>query len=238
MLFCTFEASAITSKTIVYVFETLSKVITSIPNLISNWINKPHMQYTKKQRKTSNGRGKFSQNLHASKKSCYNERNCKSGRHGCQHTFMKHKSRTKRTTTNTLNWDLKIKGRKLGTSRSPPPRRLNRMLHAINLRENRLDINDMEDYSLLYDEPDLCNDYISMEQDKADRFSISFPRHCVFRHVLSDTDPLNDMVPGKEVVRPSKKPRSVGPRRLNPIQTALKTTSNKKRNKRIRNPGV
>ena len=59
MLFCTFEASAITSKTIVYVFEILSKAITSTLNAISNWINKPRMQYTKKQRKTSNGSGKF-----------------------------------------------------------------------------------------------------------------------------------------------------------------------------------
>ena len=32
----------------------------------------------------------------------------------------------------------------------------------------------------------------------------------------------------KEVVQPSKKPRSVDPRRLNPIQTAQKTTNNKK----------
>ena len=32
----------------------------------------------------------------------------------------------------------------------------------------------------------------------------------------------------KEVVQPSKKPRSVDPRRSNPIQTAWKTTSNKK----------
>ena len=36
MLFCRFKASAITSKTIVYVFETCSKIITSTPNTISN----------------------------------------------------------------------------------------------------------------------------------------------------------------------------------------------------------
>ena len=61
------------------------------------------------------------------------------------------------------------------------------------------------------------NDYISMEQDKADRFSISFPRHCVFGHVLSDTNPLNDVDSWKEAVGPSKKPRSVDPRRSNPM---------------------
>ena len=67
-----------------------------------------------------------------------------------------------------------------------------------------------------------------MEQDKADRFSISFPQHCVFGHVLSDTDPLDDVDSWKEVVQPSKKLRSVDPCRSNPIQTTRKTTSNKK----------
>ena len=68
-----------------------------------------------------------------------------------------------------------------------------------------------------------------MVQDKADRFSISFPRHCcVFGHVLSDTNPLNKVDSWKEVVRPSKKSRSVDPRRSNPIQTVRKPTNNKK----------
>ena len=67
-----------------------------------------------------------------------------------------------------------------------------------------------------------------MEQDKTDRFSISFPRHCVFGHVLLDTNPLDEVDSWKEVVRPSKKPKSVEPCRLNPIQTARKTTNNKK----------
>ena len=82
MLFCTFKASAITSTTIVYVFEILSEVVTSAPIAIYNWINKPRIRYTKKYCKTSNGSDKFSHNLCTSKKSCYNERNCKSGRHG------------------------------------------------------------------------------------------------------------------------------------------------------------
>ena len=112
------------------------------------------------------------------------------------------------------------------------------MLYAINHRENRQDINNKEDYSLSYDRPDLCNDYISMEQDKADRFFISFPRHCVLGHVLSDTDPLDEVDSWKEVVRPSKKPRSVDPRRSNPIQTIRKRTSNKKLRQKNKNPGV
>ena len=96
------------------------------------------------------------------------------------------------------------------------------MLCAINRRKHKQDINNKEGYSLSYDEPDLCNDYISMEQDKADRFSISFPRHCVFGRVLLDTDPLDEADSWKKVVRQSKKPRSVDPRRSNPIQTVKK----------------
>ena len=67
-----------------------------------------------------------------------------------------------------------------------------------------------------------------MEQDKADQFSISFPRHCVLGYVLSDTDPLDEVDSWKEVVQPSKKPRSVDLRRSNPIQTVRKIKSNKK----------
>ena len=130
---------------------------------------------------------------------------------------MKNKPQTRRATTNNLNQYLKIKGRKLGSFKSPPPRRLNRMLHAINCWENREGINDKENYSLSYNEPDLCNDYISMEQDKADLFSVSFPRHCVFGHVLSATNSLDEVDSWMEVVQPSKKPRSVDPCRSNPI---------------------
>ena len=66
-----------------------------------------------------------------------------------------------------------------------------------------------------------------MEQDKADRFSISFPKHCVFGYVLLDTNPLINVDSWKKVIRPSSRKRSVDPRRLNPIQTIRKTTNNK-----------
>ena len=102
------------------------------------------------------------------------------------------------------------------------------MLRAINSWGNRQDLNNIEHHSSLYSEPDLCKDYISMEQDKNDRFSISFPRNYVFGHVLSDIDPLDDVDSLKEVVRPSNKPRRIGPRKSTPMQTARNTTSNKK----------
>ena len=88
--------------------------------------------------------------------------------------------------------------------------------------------NENDQYVLSYDEPDLCNDYISKEQGRNHRFSINFPRHCVLGHVLSDIDPLDEVDSWKEVVRPTKKPRSVDPGKLKPIQTVKKTTNNKK----------
>ena len=119
VLLCTFKAKCTTFKTIIYIIETLSEVVISTPIGIYKWFNKPRIRNTKKHCKTSNGNGKFSHNFCASKKSCYNKQNCKSGRHGCQHTFMKRKPRTKRATTINSNQDLKIKGRKLGTFKSP-----------------------------------------------------------------------------------------------------------------------
>ena len=141
---------------------------------------------------------------------------------------MRHKSRTTRATTNNTSKVIKIKGTKLESFKSPLPQRLTRMLHVINCQKHRQDINNKEDYSLSHDEPEMCNDYISMIQDKVDQFSISFPRHCVFGHVLLDTDPLDEVDSWKEVVRSSKKPRSIDPRRSNSIQTVRTTTSNKK----------
>ena len=104
-----------------YVLETLSETITSTPNAIFNWINKQRLIYTNKQRKTSHDSRKFSQNLCANKNLCYNKRNFKSGRHGRQHTFTKQKSRTRHTTTNSLNPDLNIKGRISGGFKPQPP---------------------------------------------------------------------------------------------------------------------
>ena len=200
MLLCTFKAKVTTCKTIVYLIETLSEVAISTPIAMYKWFNKPWIQHTKKRHKTNNDSGKIYHNLRASKKSCYNKCNCKSGRHSRQHTFMKHKSRTKGATTHNSNQDLKIKGTKLGTFKSPPPQRLNHMLQAINSWGNCQDLNNIEHHSPPYSKPDLCKDYISMEQDEIDRFSISFPRNYVFGHILSDTDPLDNVDSWKEAV--------------------------------------
>ena len=119
MLFCIFQAKVTTCETIVCVIKILSKAVISTSIAIYKWFNKPRIPHTKKHCKTSNGSGKFSHNLRKSKKSCYNERNCKTRKHGRWHTLMKRNSRTKWTTTNNTSQDLKIKGRKLGISNPP-----------------------------------------------------------------------------------------------------------------------
>ena len=81
---------------------------------------------------------------------------------------------------------------------------------------------------LPYDEPDLCNDYISKELGYTERFCINFSCHCVLKHVLSDTNPLDNVGSWKEIVQPTKKPRSVGPHKLKPKKSTKKTTNNKK----------
>ena len=78
------------------------------------------------------------------------------------------------------------------------------MLHAILPHKNCGDNNKNGQYVSSYNESDLCNDYISKEQGSSDQFSINFLGHCVLGHVLSDVDPLNEMDPWKEVVRPTK----------------------------------
>ena len=112
---------------------------------------------------------------------------------------MKHKSQTRHTTTNIPNPGLNIKGRKFGVFKSLPPQKRNRMLHAILHCKNCRDNNKNDQYVLLYDKPDLCNNYISKEQGSNNQFSVNFPRHCVLGHVLLDVDPLDEMDHGREL---------------------------------------
>ena len=113
MLFCTIQASTTTRKAITHIYNTLTKTITSTPNAISNWIDKPHIWYTNNWHKTSHSGGKYSNNLCVSKNSWYNKRNCEFGKHSQRHTFMKHKSWTELPTTNSSNLDLRIKSKNL-----------------------------------------------------------------------------------------------------------------------------
>ena len=228
ILFCTCKVSSITRNTIIYIHGTIFDTITFIPNILTNWINKPRLRKIKKRYKISHGSRKFSQNLRTSRNSWYNEHNCKSGRHDRRHTFIQHKSQTKGTPTDNSKPELKNKSRKKGVIKYPLPRRRDQMLCAINYRTNCQDRNKIDHYILSYKVPDLCNDYISKEHGSKNRFYSSFSRHCVLGHVFSNIYPLDDVDSWKEVVRPTKKPRSVGPHKSKPIQTIKKTTNNKR----------
>ena len=186
----------------------------------------PEVRRCKNRHKPSHGAGKFSDKLRRSKLSSYNDRNCESGRHSRRHTFARRKAGKDRK--NTSPTALKVKARTKGETKSPPPRRRDRMTRAIHRRQvaERLKSPIIE-----YDEPDLCNDYISKDLDYVDRFNLNFPRHCVLGHVHSDSDPLDDLGSWKEVVRPTKKPRSVGPHKSKPKKTTSKKKTNQKNKK-------
>ena len=77
---------------------------------------------------------------------------------------------------------------------------------------------------LSYGEPDLCHDYKLKDPGYIDCFCINFPSHCVLRQVLLDTNLLDNVVLWKEVVQPTKKPRSVGPHK-----SKLENTTSKKK---------
>ena len=93
-----------------------------------------------------------------------------------------------------------------------------RALHRCQVRE-QLYLSNLNQHILPYDEPNLYNDFITKDTSQPSRFIINFPCHCVLGHVLSDSDPLDDLGPWKEVVGPTKKSRSVGPHKSKLKQT-------------------
>ena len=90
---------------------------------------------------------------------------------------------------------LKVKGRNKGGTKSPPPCRHDLMLCAIHRCQNHQGNDDTSQPFLSYNEHDLCNDYISKDPANNDHFCINFSCHCVLRHVLLDTDPLDNVDP-------------------------------------------
>ena len=106
------------------------------------------------------------------------------------------------------------------------------MIRAIHRRQVReqLYLANLSQHILPYDEPDLYNDFITKDINHPSCFIINFPCQCVPGHVLSDSDPLNDLGPWKEVVRPTKKPRSVGPHKSKTKQTTSMKKTRQKNN--------
>ena len=105
----------------------------------------------------------------------------------------------------SAKYGFKVKTRNDGEIKFPPPRRQDWMIRAIHRCQvaEYLESIEVSQHILPYDEPDLYNDYISKEPDYIDRFSINCPCHCVLGHVLSDSIPLDNLGPWKEVVQPT-----------------------------------
>ena len=80
------------------------------------------------------------------------------------------------------------------------------MLHVINHRRNTfLQVSTrMKPPFLPFDEPNLCNDYISMDPEYNDGF-------CFLNQVDSNIDLLDNVLLTKVVAHPTKKPRNVDP---------------------------
>ena len=86
------------------------RVCWSIMNIFPQWISKPCIRKHKNHSKASSCAGICTQNLREYKKSQYNVRNIKSGRHYRYHIFRFHNSRYKPSSTNIPYYYLKVKG--------------------------------------------------------------------------------------------------------------------------------
>ena len=113
------------------------------------------------------------------------------------------KSQNKNTSTDNPNLGLVVKGRNKGETKFSTPCRRNRIICAIHHCQNAncQEPTNISQHFLAYNKPDLCNGYKSKEPDYDDRFCINFPCHCVLRHILLDTNLLDNVDSWKEVVQ-------------------------------------
>ena len=154
-------------NTIIRMHVLKNTVCTTAWSLLPKWNSTLRHRQAKKCYKKSHGAGKYSYNFRASKKLCFNKRNCKSGRHN--------KMRRKVSTL----WPTSVyrKAHKMickEKKKTKPPHLVRRPLPTP-------------------EEPDLCNNFISKEPNYIDCFCINFPQHYVLGHVLLDSNLLNDV---------------------------------------------
>ena len=92
-----------------------------LPHL-PDWKSTSTIRWDKNQDKASHGARKFSKKLCSKKESCYNERNCKSGKHNRRHNFLRCKPlKIRQNISTTLLPDLKVKTRSVGGTKYPSP---------------------------------------------------------------------------------------------------------------------
>ena len=159
-------------------WTSVHRVCGTALNIFPHWISKPYIRKHKNHSKASSGAGRFSQNLHACKKSQFIVHNYKSGRHNQRHTFRSCKSQDKTTSIDILYTGLKVKGkgRKNGKTKTPSPRRRNQTLCAINLCQDATVCGStkIKPLFLFFDEPNLCNDYLLRDSEYIDFFVLIF----------------------------------------------------------------
>ena len=81
ILLWSWNFGSIARNTITSLYAPVNHVCNTAWNLLPEWNSTPRLWQDKNCHETSHGAWKFSQNFRASKKLCYNERNCKSERH-------------------------------------------------------------------------------------------------------------------------------------------------------------
>jgi len=199
-------------KKVAHMGLSIAQVFRSTLNVIPQWISKPRIRKPYKHRKTSSGAGRFAQNLRTCKKSHYDVQNCKSGIHNQRHSFKRHRSRYKPISTNILYNGLKVKGRKSYEYKVPSPRRQNWMLCAIIRPQDAIICKSIRfKLSLLYfKELDIDNNHLLTNSEYDDYSGINLPLQFAPNQVDSTIDPLDNVVLTEVVLRPTKKPRSVG----------------------------
>ena len=129
-----------------------------------------------------------------------------------------------------------VKGKKSGNTKAPSPHRQNQMLCSLNHHQ---DIT-VRGYTKLklsllpFEELSMGNNNLLTDSEYNNRSNINFPLHHALNQVDSNTNLLDKVILTEVVLRPTKKPRSVGPHKL----ISKKNCNKKKKCLETRNSGV
>ena len=203
--------SNVTKKKVTHLCTSIVQVFWSTLNIIPEWVSNSQIKKSFKHRKASNVAGQFAINLRKCKYSDYNLRNCKSGRHNKRHSFKRHSLRHKPCPPKNTYDGLTVKGRKEYTSHSSCEQ--TRLLRAnISCREDIIRRPTRFKPSRLQSNKfDMNNKHVSVNSTHNDHSIHNFLLQFAPNHVDPTTDLLDEVVLTKVVLRPTEKPRSVGP---------------------------
>ena len=109
-----------------------------------------------------------------------------------------------------------VKGRNRGNTKPPSPRRRNRMLRALNhcqdiiVRASKR----LKSSLLPFEELNIDINHLSMNSEYNNRFSANFSCHHAPKQVDLNTNLLDEVILTEVVLRPTEKPKSVGPHKF------------------------